>query len=129
MAKIDSRRGDCNMTLDPTDPGRCIRREWTFSKPFRFVGKCKCGLGASMLAVARCDYGGKEWIIGETIAHQHDRLSMTLRIPCPCSRVVLAREVAGVFSARHVCDAKCMASKGHQCECACGGRNHGASWG
>lgn len=28
----------------------------------------------------------------------------------------------------HECDAKCMASKGPTCECACGGKNHGASY-
>ena len=28
----------------------------------------------------------------------------------------------------HKCDARCMASTGPNCECSCGGRNHGASW-
>lgn len=26
----------------------------------------------------------------------------------------------------HECDARCMNATGHQCECACGGANHGA---
>lgn len=25
----------------------------------------------------------------------------------------------------HVCDARCMNAKGHNCECSCGGANHG----
>lgn len=29
---------------------------------------------------------------------------------------------------KHACDAKCMASKGPVCECACGGRNHGGAY-
>lgn len=29
----------------------------------------------------------------------------------------------------HQCDARCQASTKHVCECACGGKNHGASWG
>lgn len=26
----------------------------------------------------------------------------------------------------HKCDARCMNAKGHNCECSCGGKNHGA---
>ena len=26
----------------------------------------------------------------------------------------------------HKCDARCLNAKGHQCECSCGGKNHGA---
>jgi len=37
--------------------------------------------------------------------------------------------VRGKFSAKHVCNAKCLASKGPSCECSCGGKNHGASYG
>jgi hypothetical protein len=25
----------------------------------------------------------------------------------------------------HKCDARCMGAKGHNCECSCGGKNHG----
>jgi hypothetical protein len=25
----------------------------------------------------------------------------------------------------HKCDARCVHAKGHKCECACGGKNHG----
>lgn len=27
------------------------------------------------------------------------------------------------------CDARCTNAKGHLCECSCGGKNHGKSWG
>ena len=27
---------------------------------------------------------------------------------------------------KHQCDARCLNAKGHNCECACGGKNHGA---
>ena len=27
----------------------------------------------------------------------------------------------------HKCDARCMSAKGHNCECSCGGKNHGIS--
>lgn len=28
----------------------------------------------------------------------------------------------------HVCNAKCMGAAGHDCECSCGGKNHGAGF-
>jgi len=45
-----------------------------------------------------------------------------------CGRALFALSVVGKVSHKHVCDAKCLASKGFKCECACGGKNHGASW-
>lgn len=32
----------------------------------------------------------------------------------------------GLAPSGHACDARCRFAKGHQCECACGGRWHGA---
>lgn len=37
-------------------------------------------------------------------------------------------EIRGTVKPEHKCDARCMASKGPTCECACGGKNHGGSW-
>ena len=45
-----------------------------------------------------------------------------------CDREVRFVPVKGKFNLAHKCDARCMASKGHVCDCACGGQNHGASW-
>lgn len=45
-----------------------------------------------------------------------------------CDREVRFSQVKGRFNMAHKCDARCMASKGHVCDCACGGQNHGASW-
>ena len=42
-----------------------------------------------------------------------------------CGREVTLRAVVGKFSVGHKCDARCETSKGHNCECACGGANHG----
>ncbi len=30
------------------------------------------------------------------------------------------------FPSKHVCDARCRHAKGHNCECSCGGKFHGA---
>lgn len=31
-----------------------------------------------------------------------------------------------VNGSKHKCDARCLNAKGHNCECSCGGKNHGA---
>jgi hypothetical protein len=51
-----------------------------------------------------------------------------IALACPgCGMARSAQAVQGKFSAKHVCNAKCMASTGPACECSCGGKNHGAS--
>ena len=37
-------------------------------------------------------------------------------------------DVAGRVSDKHLCGAKCLASKGPSCECSCGGKNHGKEY-
>lgn len=32
------------------------------------------------------------------------------------------------FKTEHVCDVRCTSAKGHNCECSCGGANHGKDW-
>lgn len=47
---------------------------------------------------------------------------------CPhCGREMSAKLIKGIKT-DHECDARCMASKGPNCECSCGGANHGKSW-
>jgi hypothetical protein len=48
------------------------------------------------------------------------------KIAPSCGHAVTLRRIEGVVS-EHVCNAKCLASTGHVCECSCGGKNHGAS--
>lgn len=36
--------------------------------------------------------------------------------------------VNGTYSERHKCNAKCTGAIGPDCECSCGGANHGADW-
>jgi hypothetical protein len=47
---------------------------------------------------------------------------------CPtCHKMMEYGEIKAVVSA-HVCDARCMGSRGRICECSCGGANHGSAW-
>lgn len=42
-----------------------------------------------------------------------------------CGRQMLGNEIRGVFNADVACSAKCQGAVGPQCECSCGGKNHG----
>lgn len=45
---------------------------------------------------------------------------------CTCGVPCRARPVLGKYNPGKACNAKCQASTGHQCECSCRGKNHGA---
>ena len=48
--------------------------------------------------------------------------------PCSCGRPMYYLDVSGRVN-DHACDARCLAATGHDCECSCGGLNHGAAHG
>ena len=49
-----------------------------------------------------------------------------VRLTCKsCSRPCYAMSVLGKFRADKKCDARCTNARGHDCECSCGGHNHG----
>ncbi len=51
----------------------------------------------------------------------------TIGLPChKCGKTMTFTAVAGEVTEKP-CGARCMASTGPSCECACGGKNHGAS--
>lgn len=90
----------------------------------RFIGKCGCGERTSALLTERYapDAYGPAFA---PVFHTSNGFDCVL---CrACNHPVIAKRVLGRRNG-HACDAKCLASKGHSCECACGGKNHGASW-
>jgi hypothetical protein len=49
-----------------------------------------------------------------------------LELWCPSHRRTIRWEpVNGRYVEGHKCDERCMSARGHKCECACGGANHG----
>jgi hypothetical protein len=36
--------------------------------------------------------------------------------------------IKGTYAPDHRCDARCTGATGHNCECSCGGKNHGKGW-
>lgn len=47
-------------------------------------------------------------------------------VRCQCGETMPGKRIVG-RTTEHECDARCMNSRGHVCECSCGGRNHGAN--
>jgi len=47
---------------------------------------------------------------------------------CPCGGVADATVVTGTLKRESVCDSACTHAHGDDCECACGGQNHGIGW-
>lgn len=46
---------------------------------------------------------------------------------CPgCHRPTFGQAIRGRYNAATRCDARCIYAKGPDCECSCGGANHGA---
>ena len=97
-------------------------------KTTRYIAKCRCGAHTSALAsnVNRADANmGALFHDEKGEAGTYGGLAILCR---SCGKAALAKAVRGVYSAKHVCNAKCLASHSGKCECSCGGKNHGASF-
>jgi hypothetical protein len=45
-----------------------------------------------------------------------------------CCRYLRVNRINGRYSADHKCDGRCTNAKGGDCECQCGGKNHGSGY-
>jgi hypothetical protein len=116
-----------------------------------YMVRCKCGAAARVTVPAvRVPYQHKVFsVVGvagsaifETRHRKEERfeaesfLHSTLEIVwrgcranCwACGMKLKIDRVKGTYKPEHKCDARCLASKGPNCECACGGTNHGKNW-
>lgn len=50
----------------------------------------------------------------------HDTL-----VTCECGKSFLAKQVFGSVKESKKCDGRCTGATGFDCECSCGGHNHG----
>lgn len=98
-------------------------------KTTRYMAKCKaCNCVTSTLATHE---GHGFFDMGAMFYDEKGESGVfgNLVIRCrKCSKARRAVSVRGKFSAKHECNAKCLASTGPTCECSCGGKNHGASY-
>lgn len=101
----------------------------------RYNGKCKCGAKFSALVVSETfgeiagpvsRHRGTEF---HTERFDYAEYCYGLVYVCKCGATRIAKPVQGKFVADKKCNALCQSAAGHSCECACGGKNHGASHG
>jgi hypothetical protein len=51
------------------------------------------------------------------------------RLVCDAhDRFLTVTEIKGIVNVDKTCDGRCMNATGPNCECSCGGENHGGSW-
>ncbi len=63
-------------------------------------------------------------VSGRTRYGRFVRASQDIECPSCSAPRWNAKKVNGTVS-NHVCDVRCTDAKGHNCECSCGGANHG----
>ena len=80
---------------------------WTMTG--RWLGQCR-----SCKAVIREDHEPSQAFTGRVAA-------------CTCGRLVKLQQVSGCVTERR-CSSLCTNAKRSDCECSCGGENHGSSW-
>lgn len=125
---MDSKqRADAVSTLNQNSGAEAFR--------YNTAKACSCGKKTSVLATAvkaEWKLGGVRRNVfaldGGRLAHNHVIGSdEALIIECRgCGALRVAKKVYGVFKADKGCDGRCMSATGHNCECSCGGKNHGA---
>lgn len=106
--------------------------EWsdrTYTSTIRQNIKCRCGVKKSRVItqvvkrVYRSD--SIKWV-SESVKRTLGDGSRERSIQCECGRELYFRDVRGSYNAEKKCNAKCLSSISHICECSCGGKNHGA---
>lgn len=97
-----------------------------------------------MRMIVTCRGCKQTWAFDVTDAHRISRYSprgpmiegweacafRLAREKCPkcCDGKRHVATVHGKNSGKHVCDSRCMASRGPTCDCSCRGANHGSSY-
>jgi hypothetical protein len=88
----------------------------------RQIGACKCGkvhtrsIEFRRRTIRRVDTAK---VIGTC-----ESTSGEVDLACECGRLVPFKAIVGRVTETK-CDARCTGSKGHVCNCSCGGANHG----
>ena len=98
------------------------------SRPVRYVAKCRrCNVVTTTLA-SRVGYADANMGALMIDAAGESGTFGAITIRCRgCGVPRAARPVRAIVRREIACNAKCHASTGHQCECSCGGKNHGSS--
>jgi hypothetical protein len=107
------------------------RRLKVAERIFRYLAKCKkCGtITSGKSSGSNMNMGkvpkGPYPRTGDVYSDSWGNQVMDCR---KCGEPARAKQVRGKYNPDIPCNAKCLASTGFNCECSCGGKNHGASY-
>lgn len=108
----------------------------------RYNGTCKaCGGTTSVLATKgqqvkvdghwTIEYVTETGAVLHGYSHDTSVILAHCKNGCPSTataggiRAIILKPVFGTFKKEITCGARCRGSKGHVCDCSCGGANHG----
>jgi hypothetical protein len=100
----------------------------------RFIFSCKCGVKALDYTATRHFVGEDKWGAAIYTAPKYTRevdgVSRDISADAWCEGCKNYRKSAKVIGRKtdHKCGARCTASKGPNCDCSCGGANHGKAY-
>lgn len=113
-------------------------KTWTRMKTAHVIykcKKCKCAVRKTFDVETRCeDNEHPEYYLRKTRCYKRVAGGRWIDAhyfyfpmqDCPsCAGPLAGKAINGVFKADHPCDARCTGATGHNCECSCGGANHG----
>lgn len=107
-------------------------------QPRRYHGKASDGQPVTALVMERIQTGQRDGrtVINRTPVATADQpgdniqVGNGVRLKNPRDGTwVAATAIDGKFKADVPCDSRCTNAKGNNCECSCGGVNHGSAWG
>ena len=115
-----------------------VTRETTTCVMYR-CKKCKAARRVEYPVTVRTEYFNR-WQAGgvalqgiETRRFYGEYANETRRSTYPpdlqcCGKSMSSNVIKGIRNDAIKCDARCENAKGHNCECSCGGKNHGRSY-
>lgn len=108
-------------------PHASVSEYHRIGKPRRLMVKCACGYCAAFTAE-----NGNVRINGGPLTNAYVTAEQAIPLcngvaTCGCGRPLRIHAVKGTKTSEK-CGPKCVNTKGHDCECSCGGSNHGRGY-
>ena len=70
-----------------------------------------------------------DFLAPDGVEYRHYAPHQVPYLPCErCGRPMAGKPLHGQHNPAVPCDRRCTGAIGHNCECSCGGRNHGMDW-
>lgn len=81
--------------------------------------------GRATLVMLKCACGTFRVELLDSVSSYFFQNVESCRVCFTCRKLFKMDEVRGALNPKVKCDGRCTHAKGFNCECACGGKNHG----